>query len=491
MQPGKICNMKAACFLSIICGLLCVAQGITPLSDRADGLSSPALSPDGTTLAYDAVGPDYSIWIDVRPLSGGKAVHFAGWQDNGGPNSPRWSRDGKQIAFLRFYCHSCNHKLFVKDFPNGPEKLLGEVCGGTPSWTPDGRLLIATELAGKNAGWDPCRVVLVPLDGGPRVRLAKDGDELALTADGKRLAYAVGNAVKTVHLDVNYRFADAPVEIAKEPHAISSLHWSGDGHTLVYQVWNYTKAVTDGVARLIHPGTLIGISQILADGSALGTEERGSTALWRVDLKAAQQVPERVRSIPWTDEDVSISPDGQWLAFATARNGPMQIWVSRMDGSNARVLVPAIPPFERYGDNTMVDGVSWSPDGKSIAMETSPGIGHGVTDARIFIIPSAGGRLRKLVDCGLTGRAPTWTEDGRALYTVKYSEDYKDSYFLADIATGSLIPIANEEVPKLPLVPLPEGSGPPHVAQGGRFLYYEVQLDRKPRLVKVEGLVPK
>jgi len=139
----------------------------------------------------------------------------------------------------------------------------------------------------------------------------------------------------------------------------------------------------------------------------------------------------------------------------------------------------------------MVDGVSWSPDGKSIAMETSPGIGHGVTDARIFIIPSAGGRLRKLVDCGLTGRAPTWTEDGRALYTVKYSEDYKDSYFLADIATGSLIPIANEEVPKLPLVPLPEGSGPPHVAQGGRFLYYEVQLDRKPRLVKVEGLVPK
>jgi Tol biopolymer transport system component len=483
--------MMTAGFLSIICGLLCAAQAITPLSDRVDGLSSPTLSPDLTSLAYDAVGPDYSIWIDVRPFRGGTAVHFAGWQDNGNPNSPRWSPDGKHIAFLRFYCHNCNHKLFVKDFPNGTEKLLGEVCGGTPSWTPDGRFLIATELTGQNAGWDPCRVVLMPLDGGARVRLANDGDELALTADGKRLAYAAGNAVKTVHLDANYRFADTPFEIAKEPHAISSLHWSADGRTLVYQVWNYTKAMTDGVSRLILPGTPIDISQILADGSALGTEDRGPAALWRVDLKVARLEPEKVRSIPWTDEDLSVSPDGQWLAFATARNGPTQIWVSRMDGSNARVLIPAIPPFDRYGDNTVVDGVNWSPDGKLIAMETQPGIGHGDTRGRIFVVPLAGGRLRRVVDCGSVGHAPIWTEDGKALFILKYSEDYKASYFLADITTGALSPIAEERVPKLPLVPLPEGSGQPHLAQGGRFLYFEASMSRKPRLVKVEGLVPR
>jgi len=102
-------------------------------------------------------------------------VHFAGQLDDGSPHSPRWSPDGKQIAFLRFYCHSCNHKLFVKDFPNGREKLLGDVCGGTPSWTPDGHFLIATEIAGGDPGWDPCRLILIPLDGGKRVRLAKEG----------------------------------------------------------------------------------------------------------------------------------------------------------------------------------------------------------------------------------------------------------------------------------------------------------------------------
>ena len=187
---------------------------------------------------------------------------------------------------------------------------------------------------------------------------------------------------------------------------------------------------------------------------------------------------------------LSVSPDGQWLAFATARNGPTQIWVSRMDGSHARVLIPAIPPFDRYGDNTVIDGVSWSPDGKWIAMETQPGIGHGDASARIFIVPSAGGRLRKLVDCESIGRAPVWAGGWQgSLYSSNTRQDYKDSYFLADVATGNLTPIAEEKVPKLPLAPLPEGSGPPHVAQGGRFLYYEAPVDWKPRLVKVTGLV--
>lgn len=427
----------------------------------------------------------------MRPLSGGKPVHFAGGQKDGGPGSPRWSPDGRQIAFLRFYCHNCNEKLFVKQFPNGSEKLLGEVCGGTPSWTPDGQFIVATELAGQSAGWGPCRLVLIPLDGGSRIRIAEEGDELALTADGKRLAYAAGNLVKAVDLDAQYRFASAPIEIAREPHAISSLHWSADGRTLVYQVRNYTKVVRDGASRVIRTGSRIGISQILADGSGLGTEDRLAATLWRVDLKAERVEPEKIRSVPWTDDELSVSPDGQRLAFSTARNGPTQIWVSRMDGSDARVLISAIPPFDWYGDRTLVDGVSWSPDGKWIAMATQPGIGHGDTSGRIFVVPSAGGRLRKVIDSGPAGSPPVWTEDGKSLYTVKYSEDYKASYFLADIATGSLTPIAEEKVPKLPPVPRPEGSGQRHVAQAGRFLYYEAPVNWKPRLVRVEGLVPR
>jgi Tol biopolymer transport system component len=139
----------------------------------------------------------------------------------------------------------------------------------------------------------------------------------------------------------------------------------------------------------------------------------------------------------------------------------------------------------------MLDGVSWSPDGKWIAMETEPGIGHGDTRARIFIVASQGGPLRKLVDCGSTGRAPVWTEDSKALSTVQYSEHYESSYFLTNIATGGLTPIAAEKVPKVPRFALPDGAGQPYVAQGGRYLYYEAPVDLKPRLVKVESLIPR
>jgi hypothetical protein len=234
---------------------------------------------------------------------------------------------------LRFYCHSCNHKLFIRQFPKGPERLLGEVCGGTPSWTPDGRFLIATEIVGEDAGWGPCRLVLVPVQGGARVRLAREGDEFALTTDGKRLAYAAGNTLKTVHLDANYRFADAPLEMAREPHAIASLHWSGDGQTLIYQgpgVYQgsgYTKAVTDGVMRLINPGAHVDISQVLSDGSALGTEKVGRSELWRVDLKAAPQRPVSRRTVAGvrhhserSDADLGVTPGWQRCASPDFRD---------------------------------------------------------------------------------------------------------------------------------------------------------------------------
>ena len=72
--------------------------------------------------------------------------------------------------------------------------------------------------------------------------------------------------------------------------------------------------------------------------------------------------------MPWTDQYLSVSPNGEMLAFATNRRGPTQIWVSRIDGSSPRVLVPTIPPFGAYGDRTGVDGISWSPDGSGLRL---------------------------------------------------------------------------------------------------------------------------
>lgn len=175
---------------------------------------------------------------------------------------------------------------------------------------------------------------------------------------------------------------------------------------MVYQIWNsgivYSKLISaEGVPsseRLVNTGGNIDISQILADGSRLGTEQGGQSALWRIDLQSALREPEKIQTIPWTDRLLHVSPDGRFLAFATNRNGATQVRVSRLDGTQPRTLVSSVPPFGSYGDSTRVAGISWSPDGKWIALLTEPGVGHGVDDGRLFLGRATGGRLRVLVE---------------------------------------------------------------------------------------------
>ena len=172
----------------------------------------------------------------------------------------------------------------------------------------------------------------------------------------------------------------------------------------------YSKLVTIGppaVTRLLDSDVDADIEQILADGRALGTQSLERFALWRVDLKGTAQEPERVSTIPRSDRNLCLSPDGQMLAFETNRAGREQIWVSRSDGNGAHALASAVPPSGSFGENTVVDGISWSPDGKWIAWSIDPGLGHGVDDARVFLVPAAGGVIRKLVDlCSQDRDAP-------------------------------------------------------------------------------------
>ena len=478
-------RMKKGLWLCAVAWVICAAQTITPLGSQADDIGSPALSPDGRILAYSSDGV-----IKTRAIQGGKAIQFTWKQDDNAAVGPRWSPDGKRIAFLRLHCVHCNSSLFVKDFPTGTEQPLGEVCDAAPAWSVDGRYLIAAELAGRYPSWDPCRLVLVPLGGGARIRLAKEGDQLALTADGKRLAYAAGNRVLTVDLDADSRFSGTPQEVAKEPHSISALYWSIDGRTLVYHVENYTKAVADGVNRVIDLGSQVRISQMLPDGGALGVESIEHRALWRVDLRSTPQKPEKLFDIGWTDSDLSVSPDGQQMAFATTRYGATQIRIAQLDGSRQRVVLAAIPPFDSYGDRTVLSGVSWSPNGRWLAVATGPGIGHGDARLRLFLVPVAGGAARRLIDTSETGRAPIWSADSKAIYVVKYAREFaREDWFLADTATGRLTPVAKEKVPQLPLVPLPKGANSRHAAQAGRYLYFEVRGDWTSRGVRVQGLL--
>ena len=434
-------------------GARLVAQRIDPLSEFSEFVRSPALSPDGKILAFESEdgGISWSQFADTA-----RGVIFVSPDDRGGlPTNPKWSPTGKQIAFLRFYCMNCNHQLFVKGYPQGDEHALGEVCGGPPSWTPDGRFLVAAEPVGDN---ENCRIALIPVNGGRRSVIVEGrSDFAAVSPDGKQIASAAGNRLNIARLTTDYHLAGAPVTIAEEPHAITSINWLPNGEGLVYQVRTdgnyYSRLISiarDGRSQLLNPGANVEISQILTDGTALGAERGGDSTLWRVDLNAPIQEPVKVRSAPWTDRLLAVSPDAQLLAFATNRSGPTEIWISRLDGSNPRVLVSKIPPFGEYGDNTVVDGISWSPDGRWIAMLTEPGVGHGVEDARLFLVPATGGGLRKLADCSQDVNPPPWSDDSQSVFIEKDDENYRSAYFRVEISTGKQTEVPESKLPVSP-----------------------------------------
>lgn len=94
------------------------------------------------------------------------------------------------------------------------------------------------------------------------------------------------------------------------------------------------------------------------------------TRLYRVDLTPVEgrygpELPasmrRRLEPIPGTlrASDPSVSPDGAWLAYVVYRHGSQDLVVSRIDGSERRLLTD-------HRDGSWVQGTDWSPDGTRI-----------------------------------------------------------------------------------------------------------------------------
>ena len=120
----------------------------------------------------------------------------------------------------------------------------------------------------------------------------------------------------------------------------------------------------------------------------------------------------------------SISPDGTKVAFVSDRSGTFRIWVSKLDGSDAKLISPT--PLER--DNILKLPLeqkvpTWSPDGKWIAhwegvemihMSPFTGINNPKRDQQIAAtfhvwVVGSNGRNRRKVG---RGDDPTWSPDG-------------------------------------------------------------------------------
>jgi imidazolonepropionase-like amidohydrolase/Tol biopolymer transport system component len=160
------------------------------------------LSPDGKQIVFDLLGDLYVI-----PAEGGEATaltHGMAWDEQ-----PRWSPDGKRIAFTSDRAGGDNIWVMDRDGAH-PRQVTRETFRllNSPAWTPDGQYIAArkhftsTRSAGAGEIW------LYHVSGGDGVQMTKrrteqkDEGEPAFSPDGRYLYWSM-DATPGVSFDYN------------------------------------------------------------------------------------------------------------------------------------------------------------------------------------------------------------------------------------------------------------------------------------------------
>ena len=98
------------------------------------GPTYPAISPDGSTVAFSARG-----WLWTMPVAGGTATRLT--KLSGMDSRPAWHPDGRRIAFVRD--DTRNTDIVLIDIAAGTETTLvaGPAAELDPAFTQDGSAL--------------------------------------------------------------------------------------------------------------------------------------------------------------------------------------------------------------------------------------------------------------------------------------------------------------------------------------------------------------
>ena len=195
----------------------------------------------------------------------------------------------------------------------------------------------------------------------------------------------------------------------------------------------------------------------------LTSERNGAANIYRIHPDGSGL--EQLTDDDGFDDQASLSPDDNQLAFVSARDsGTTNIWVLDIKTRKARNLT-GVPALQAAAGK--MDGFfrpSWSPDGKWIAFSSdrgtdfkrhkfpAPGFEH-IQAASSYVIQPNGEGLRKLTPEGEMAGSPKWSADGKQVVFYDMDAEYTfagrlfgsatSQIISVDMATGDRCPLKN------------------------------------------------
>jgi serine/threonine protein kinase/Tol biopolymer transport system component len=317
----------------------------------------PALSPDGSQLAFVAFATPNRPQIWLRPISGLEARVVPGTE---GALSVFWSPDGRSLAFL------ADRKLKRIDLPGGAAVPLCDVPAfvSAGAWGSGGTILFASSMGGpifsvSSAGGLAEAIVTPDPSRGERVEWP------SFLPDGKRFLYLSQRPDSTGQLMLGARGRASKAIVS----AVSNVQWVDPDYLVFAQEGVLVAQRFDQASeRIVGAPVYIAepVDRFLTSGRAMFTTSRSGT-----------------------------------IAYHSYANVARLVWVDRTGREVGTVGAP--------GDYL---NVRLSPDGGTVLFErTKPGIGTW----DLWTIDLARGFETRLTSDPSSEAFPVWMPDGRAI----------------------------------------------------------------------------
>jgi Tol biopolymer transport system component/tRNA A-37 threonylcarbamoyl transferase component Bud32 len=377
-------------------------------------------SPDGRRIVYTRHDSLYVQGIDESAgtaIAHGAAIH-----------SPSWSSDGRWIAFVE------GNTQFAVNGNLAPSAIaVVSATGGTPVhvtdfpglntcpvWLPGRTSLLF--ISDKDGGRDIYELAL-PSSGKPsglptRITTGLNPDRIAVSTDGKRLAWSVYSETANVwSLPIPLRDS-VPVSqatpVTSGSQTIETVAVSPDGKWLYYD-----------------------------------SDLQGNSDIWRIALTGASTAgaPQQLTSDPAGDFHPAVSPDGGQVAFHSFRTGNRDVFVIPASGGPA--VQVTISPEHDWNPR-------WSPDGRALVFDEQVN-----PDTSLWIVrrrPDGSWDIPRALPYRIGASLPAWSPDGRS---VSFNGD--SGVRVIDVESG-----------RQHLVSATPGSAWAEWSEDGRTIYYAI-----------------
>lgn len=262
-----------------------------------------------------------------------------GWD---GDWTPAISPDGTKLAFARGPEGSV-HDIYVMKLPDGkPQRLTfdGRLILGL-TWSADGsEVVFSSNRSGSISLWR------VSLNGGAPEHEPAGGDDAyspSIAKHGNLLVYSHGSATWSIlETGLGGNGSEIETAILTSSEQDSSPHVSPSGDRIAFQSWRsglqeIWTARIDGSnpVQLTNGGASAGSPSWSNDGHRIAFDARVDPFAHIYVIDANGGAPRAITHGNYNDIVPSWSRDDRWIYFGSIRSGSWQIWKTPSDGSGA------------------------------------------------------------------------------------------------------------------------------------------------------------